>query len=251
MLSDFLLKGGGVLVVAGPEIDGAVVTDMVGNAKMLSVSPAAEERSARLQEVRRLAPADLRHPIFQPFGAGAASLGLTTFQRAMVIDAPGCQVVARFTTSEPALVDCSPGEGRLLVFASDFDNRWNDFPLHATFVPFVREAVRYLTLRPASEEYLVGDVPAGVPDIPGVATLHETAGIDRLVAVNVNPKESDPARLSAEEFQSAVTRLKDADRGAVRLELRDHEDRQHIWQYALGVMLAVLVVESLVAKRVA
>ena len=38
---------------------------------------------------------------------------------------------------------------------------WNDFPLHATFVPFLHEAVRYLAARarrPA--EYLVADAPA-------------------------------------------------------------------------------------------
>ena len=36
------------------------------------------------------------------------------------------------------------GEGRVLVFASTFDNIANDFPLHAAFVPFVEQTARYL-----------------------------------------------------------------------------------------------------------
>ena len=36
------------------------------------------------------------------------------------------------------------GEGRVLVFASTFDNISNDFPLHASFVPFVEQTAQYL-----------------------------------------------------------------------------------------------------------
>ena len=43
------------------------------------------------------------------------------------------------------------------------NNRWNDFPLHATFVPFVHEVVRYLaSARAHAVDYLIGDAPAGV-----------------------------------------------------------------------------------------
>ena len=58
------------------------------------------------------------------------------------------------------------------MLASDLDNRWNDFPLHATFVPFVHEAVRYLASgRSHDGHYLVGDVTPGLPQTPGFATL--------------------------------------------------------------------------------
>ena len=31
------------------------------------------------------------------------------------------------------------GEGRVLLFASDLNNAWNDFPLQPAFVPFLHE----------------------------------------------------------------------------------------------------------------
>jgi hypothetical protein len=36
------------------------------------------------------------------------------------------------------------GNGRVIVFASTFDNIANDFPVHAAFVPFIEQTARYL-----------------------------------------------------------------------------------------------------------
>ena len=72
----------------------------------------------------------------------------------------------RWRASPPATrrsIECPSGDGRALVLASDLDNRWNDFPLHATFVPFLHEVVRYLaSARAHASDYFVGDAPAGV-----------------------------------------------------------------------------------------
>jgi len=168
----------------------------------------------------------------------------------------GCQLLARFTTGEAALIDCPAGEGRALVLASDLNNRWNDFPLHATFVPFLNEAVRYLAgARPRVGEYFVGDTPAGLPATPGIVTLPPEPNAPRRavrrVAINVDPRESDPGRLSVAEFQSAVTRLKDAGASEARIEAKQREERQHLWQYVLAIMLVTLAVEGAVASRTA
>jgi hypothetical protein len=252
LLSEYLRQGGGLLVAAGPEVDGAVVAEALGDPKTVALTSPPETRNAKPQGPQTLAPADVRHPVFQLFGAGAATLGLAKFARTAPIEAPGCQTLARFSRGDPALVDCTPGDGRLLIFASDLDNQWNDLPLHATFVPFVNEAVRYLAgARLASAEYTVGEAPPGVPQVPGVTTLTDGGGASRLVAVNVNPNESDPGRLSADEFLAAVTRLKDVNQSAVRFEARQQEERQQVWWYVLVVMAAALIIESLVAKRTA
>src|SRR5439155_408190 len=152
--------------------------------------------------------------------------------------------------------------GRALVIASDLDNKWSDFPLHATFVPFVHEAVRYLaSARAHASDYLVADAPAGVQKAPGFATIGDgragpfgslrAGGTTRRIAVNVDPREADPARLSVEEFTSAVTQLKDAGASEARVEARQQEDRQHLWQYAMACMALLLVAEGLLAARTA
>jgi hypothetical protein len=66
----------------------------------------------------------------------------------------------------------------------------------------------------------------------------------------VDPVESDPRRLSADEFQTAVTRLQEVRRSRQPVDAAQQEERQHIWQYVLALMIAALVVESFVATRV-
>ena len=73
----------------------------------------------------------------------------------------------------------------------------------------------------------------------------------RRIAVNVDPREADPARITVEDFQSAVTRLKAAGGVEARVEARQQEDRQHLWQYALALMVLLLAGEGLLAARTA
>jgi hypothetical protein len=243
--------GGGLLLAAGAEIDGQVATDtLAGLATVASPDGAAAPLPAGT--ARRLAPIDPRHPVFRAFGFQPAALGSATFQQVATIrGGPGCQTVARFTTGEPAVVDCASGEGRALIVASDLDNGWNDLPRHASFVPFIHEAVRYLAAgQTRSSDYVVGDTPPGVPSQPGIVSI-AAAGTapPRQVAVNVDARESDPARLSADQFTAAVTRLNESAREESRLEARQQEERQRIWQYVLALMVVIMAAEGVVAAR--
>jgi hypothetical protein len=249
LLASYARDGGGILIAAGPDIDGEVVSDVLGAGSTLRIVTVNGTKPA----ARALAPADVRHPVFQPFAGNTATLGLVKFQNAARIGGTACQTLARFTTGDTAFIECPAGDGRALVLASDLDNRWNDFPLHATFVPFLHEIVRYLaSARAHASDYLIGDAPAGVKKTPGFVSWVDPARPatgPRRIAVNVDPRETDPARLSIDDFQSAVTRLKEAARPEARLEARQQEDSQHLWQYALALMAAVLGVEAFVASR--
>jgi len=249
LLGAYTRNGGGMLVAAGADVDGSIIADVLGAGSTLRVVTTGTR-----PEPRALAPTDVRHPVFQPFAGNAATLGLVTFQNASRIGGTGCQTLARFTTGDEALVECPSGDGRTLVLASDLDNRWNDFPLHATFVPFLHEVVRYLaSARAHASEYFVGDAPAGVQRAPGIVTVGDpaVAAGTRRIAVNVDPREADPARITIEDFQSAVTRLKAAGGVEARVEARQQEDRQHLWQYALALMVLLLAGEGLLAARTA
>ncbi len=251
LLASFVRSGGGMLVAAGPDVDGEVVADVLGSASALRIQAAAAPKAAE----RGLAPADVRHPVFHAFAANAATLGLVRFRNVARIAGTGCQTIARFTTGDTALIDCAAGDGRALVIASDLDNRWNDFPLHATFVPFLHETVQYLaSARAHASEYVVADAPRGAPRRPGIATIADgtrRGAAPRRVAINVDPRESDPARLTMDEFQAAVTRLKPTAGSEERIEARQQEDSQHMWQYAVALMLIALAVEGFLAARTA
>ena len=184
----------------------------LGASVRLRVQAPDDRRSSATAE--SLAPADIRHPIFQPFGPAAASLGLVRFKRAAAISGAGCQTLAKFTSGEAALIDCGSARAMPIVLASDLNNRWNDFPLHESFVPFLHETVRYLSsARAQASEYLVGEVPPGVSPVPGIVTMPgwPARRRSRRAVINV-----DPARIRAragsrsDEFGSAIARLKDA-----------------------------------------
>jgi hypothetical protein len=249
LLASYARGGGGLLVAAGTDVDGSIVADVLGAGSTLRIVTINGTRP----EPRALAPTDVRHPVFQPFAGNAATLGLVTFQNAARIGGTACQTLARFTTGDAALIECPSGDGRALVLASDLDNRWNDFPLHATFVPFLHEVVRYLaSARAHASEYFVGDAPAGVARVPGVVSVDAAAPAGpRRIAINVDPREADAARISLDDFQSAVTRLKAEGGVEARVEARQQEDRQHLWQYALALMAVLLAGEGLLAARTA
>jgi hypothetical protein len=237
-LGRVLAAGGGVFVAAGPNVDSSVLSAALGWTPPL----AARERA----DPGALAPTDLRHPIFRPFGPASADLGQVSFARAWdIADASSWRSVAEYTDGPPALLERRADAGRVMLFTSDLDRRWNDIPLHAAFVPFVQEMVRHLAGgAPAQTAFLVADVPADVPAQPGVVSR---SGGHRAV-VNVDPRESGVERLDASAFERSLTRTAPpAGAGPVR-RAAQVEAQQSYWRYGLVLMLAALVAESFVGR---
>ena len=232
-----LAGGGGIFVAAGPEVDAAVLSTL------LDWRPVLAPQEARQAGV--MAATDLRHPVLRPFDAVAANFGQVAFDRTWRIDAgDGWRVVARYTTGTPALAERT-GPGRVLLFTSDVDRRWNDFPLHPVFVPFTQEVTRYLGARPAAASaYLVADVPAGTPPTPGLVQV-----ANRTVAVNVDARESSVERVTAAEFQKLVARSSSDTLPRAQRLARETEGHQNYWRYGLMLLLATLVVEAFVGSR--
>lgn len=236
-ISAFVRAGGGLLVAASPDVEPAVLSMIF---EWQPALPAAEQP----MKAASLSATDLRHPIFEPFGGLVANLGQARFERSWRLKPEAWDVVARFTDGTPALVERAEGRGRVVIFASDFDRRWNDFPLHASFVPFAVETLRHVAgPRDDAREYVVSRVPEGVRAAPGVYAVS-----NRTVAVNVDPRESATARVSEEEFRRLVDVVARAEGGPADVRAQQAEARQGYWRYALMLMLGVLIVESVVGK---
>lgn len=245
-LAGFVRSGGGVLITAGPDVDPVILKGALNGIVQTSWRDREAAPSGR---PLRFAPDDSRHPVFRLFG-GVGTLGDVSFSRAALIDVPAtADVVARYSDGTPALVEERTAGGRVLIFASDLNDRWNDFPLQPAFVPFIHEALRYLTSsRVAKAEYLVGDLPGLEGLTPGVMTLENDAR-SRRVAINVDPRESDPARMSADDFKAGVSRLNASAARQAGSETRDQEDGQRLWQYALLMMVVSLAAEGMLGRR--
>jgi hypothetical protein len=242
-LAAFVRAGGGLLVAAGPDVDAAILSEALSGV-------VATGWRVRPASTVRFAPDDSRHPVFRPFG-GVGTLGNVTFTRAALVDpSAGARVLARYTDGTPALVEEQGSAGRVLVFGSDLNYRWNDFPLQPAFLPFVHETIRYLASpRTTRTEYLVGELPGPTGATPGVVQLGSDRARVRRVAVNTDPRESDPRRMTVEAFQAGISRLQAGAASEAQAGARRQEDAQGLWWYGLLLLVVSLTAEGLLGRR--
>ncbi len=195
--------------------------------------------------------------------------------------APGdARVAARLTDQTPLLMDHQVGEGHVLVFASTFDNVANDFPLHASFVPFIQQTARYLgRLDEGPPSVLVGSfeelrdsrekgsaVEVVDPHGGRVLSLQEatqaqniqftSAGFceirrpnraDELVAVNADRHESDLTPAPAETLALWQNTAQESSEGGAAAA--GERKPLSLWWYVMLVVLALAVSESLLGNR--
>jgi hypothetical protein len=241
-IASFLRRGGRGLLTLGPDIDLATLSETVG------VRIAVDEAPAQPGErVVTLIAVDTRHPIFRPFLSPIGALGdvhVDTYRRLHVNGSSGT-VLARFSGAGDALIEQQVEQGRLLVFASDLDNRWNRFPLNPAFVPWAVEMARYLVQgREAQQSYTLPNVPANVSAEPGVHRVGE-----RVIAVNTDVRESNPAHMTQEVFAAGIARVTSTALSRAESEAREQEERQRLWQIGLLLLLVALVGEGFVGRK--
>jgi hypothetical protein len=203
------------------------------------------------------------------------------FYQAVRINPGKARVAARLGDDTPLLLDKQLGEGRVLVFSSTFDNVSNDFPLHASFVPFVEHTANYLArqeegpanytvgsyldLRQAREKGAAVEVldPKGgraltleeatrAQNMPlsmsGFYDVKRPNGRHELVAVNPDHHESDLELIPAETltlWQNTAQGRHEAASGGEGAEPKPVE----FWWYFLMAVLALAIAESLLGNR--
>jgi hypothetical protein len=287
-LKQFVENGGGLLVLAGG-----------GGRFEIAESPALSRAEGPLLPGKIGAPidrltsggatlgiVDYSHPIFELFKSPRSGdfSGARFFRYHALVASADAQVLARFDDGTPALVERKVGSGRVLIWASTFDNDWNDLPLKPVFLPFVHRLVSHLAGYRAPTAWMtVGQVlevpsgdrrlvrPAGgqtafptaersrVVELAeqGFYEIRDRTGHDarpQVVAVNVDVSESDLTPLDPEEMIAAITGSARSDRvaaqkAAERLTPQEQERRQALWRYLLLIGLALLASDTIVSNR--
>jgi hypothetical protein len=242
-VSAALERGCGLLIAAGPATEWAWLAGQLPSE--LDLRSGREEA---LSTPVSFAPTDLRHPVFRSFRNDSGWLSNVRFSRVVRIGRSNrSTAIARFGNGLPALLEIEGTRGRMLLFTSDLASHWNDFSLHAAFVPFVHDVVRYLVAgRPPASQVHVGARPGPQWSEPGVVV--DSNGGAR-VAVNVDLRESDRSQMTPAAFGAAVPRARSVERPLVSREARAQESNQSWWRYGLMLMLAGLVAESVVGRR--
>jgi antitoxin component of MazEF toxin-antitoxin module len=108
-----------------------------------------------------LSSIEYEHPVFELFRTPrSGDFSGARFFRYRRMDArEGVRVLARFDDGGSALAEGRRGEGRVLVWASDFQNFWNDLAVQPLFLPFTHRLMTYLSGYVEPETWFrVGDV---------------------------------------------------------------------------------------------
>ena len=200
------------------------------------------------------------------------------FYQAVRVDSGKARVAARLSDQTPLLMEKQVGEGRVLVFASTFDNIANDFPIHAAFVPFIEQTARYLArldegqanllvgsyldLRNAQEKGASVEVidPSGARAISldeatraqniqlaraGFYEVHRPNKRDDLVAVNADRRESDLAAVTPETLALwENTGNKAAASGGSAAAGEEESKPVSVWWFIMLVVVALAAAES-------
>lgn len=198
-LRRYLVAGGGLVVFPGAQVQAENYNTLLGSkvpVRTESAGSAPEERvlPAQLGDVVRdgshtFDPGDFSHPLARTFrsvpGSGLFRIPLTYRYLRLTPYGPSSQVVFRYETGDPALVDESIGSGRCFLFASsgstDSVDRtstpampWSVLATARDFVSLIQELIPLLVQgREAGRNLTVGDVIAGsMPkDTPGAPLM--------------------------------------------------------------------------------
>lgn len=239
LLRAYVESGGGLVVALGDRVKAESYNQMLyrDGKGLLPARIGARHGDAKTpKDVFTFDPGDRDHPILDPFRGNPNSgldktMALEYIETELPPDSPA-NVVLRFNTGDPALVDAPFGRGRVILLATSLDNRWGPWPMQTSFPPILHEMVRYaVSGRWAERQRQVGQAlvrsfprrenatatvqrPDGqsssveTTETSGFATFHydatDRAGIyevqfgpplnrTELFAVNPDPTESDLA----------------------------------------------------------
>jgi hypothetical protein len=146
-LERFVQKGGGVFFILGDHIDPAFYSqkiikrffDLDSNPPLAPVQGAGGFFS--------LGKYDLDHPIFQVYrDVEKEKLPVIKFSSIFQLpESRSVNVIARFSSGVPALLEKGDGDGKALLFAAPLEESQGDLVMHPFFVPWINRSVEYLS----------------------------------------------------------------------------------------------------------
>ena len=269
-LVEFVDSGGGLLAFAGQRSATAtrlpVFTNSVGAASV----GLANDRFLTIGQV------DTGHPLLSATD-GWYTVNLS--QTIPVTAQPDDQVLIRLENDEPFVLERRLGQGRMLLVAGGLENQWNDFPIRPVFVSFVVEAARYLSGKDQLRQSfaagatlplsLAGGASGQVVDPDGrtVLSLADTTRAqqiqldktgfyevytsqgDYVVAVNVDPRESELTAIDGDTLQRWVEAMGSDFDTVMAAAIEQPVEPLELWHGLLFILMLVLIGESVLANQ--
>ena len=265
-VSRLLAGGGGLLLAVGPRTTGA--------GRLPFVEQAVERTVHAHVEGARVVVEDPDHPAL-----GEGWRDVAVFRSLVPVEPTGGETLLALEGGQPLLVEHRAGPGRVLVLYTALDREWTSLVVRPAFVRFIADALRYLGNDLGALEALAGaplHVPAASVQVfdadgarvlglastadrptvrlpePGFYTVR-TPGRGTLLAVNVDPRESDlrtadPALLARWQDAIGAEAAGSAPIGATGGAPAAADQGQPLGAWLLGLLALLLLAEPLVAN---
>ncbi len=265
-IRSYIEKGGGLLIAAGIDTARCAAIPITG----AKVSAGNEQQA--------VGEVDAQNPALNEVGRFD---NVQFLHSALVRPNAGAKVIAKFADGSPLLMEERIGEGRVLTLAAMLDRRNSDFPLHASYVPFVVQSGLYLagasdvpssvvvgtpaTLRYAKSETTAADVvgPDGKHELPlsdaskamtydlaaaGFYEVQSANGRRSLLAVHADRRESDLTTIPDETLDLWRNTGSKTPAEKTGKEMSSTSPWS-LWRYVLLLVLIAACVESVFASR--
>ncbi len=145
------------------------ITDLVG-----STQPATDTATPDAGFIASVAD---EHPALAGFADGQfGNLSAVRFTARWGLDAPADSVLMRAPNGDAILAEKRFGRGRVMLFTSSLDRDWNNFPLQASYVPWLYRLVGYLAQNSLAGANFVRT--GQVVDLPASATQVEALQVE-------------------------------------------------------------------------
>jgi hypothetical protein len=222
---------------------------------------------------------DLGHPLLKAL-AGNNLMGLlgVNFYRGVALTGVDAAPLATWDDGNTAIAEVSAGGQHFLACGFDAQRDFTDWPIHASFLPFMHSALLWLSRQENSgADWRVGDTvplagsgtwtridgPGGSeqlqasgsirPHSPGLYQF-TTNGQPHLIAVNLQPEESDLAPYTTPNdllklASTAPARAVPAQQATLKISREEAENQQRIWWWLLAAAVVFLLAELRLANR--
>ena len=276
-LTEWVRRGGGLVVAAGRRSGGRASTSTLVPANIVGEADRLTDRGGSLGDVR------FDHPLFSAFRSAPAALSAARFLRYPRLEpAVGTDVLARFDDGQPAVVERREGSGRIVLIGMPLDARAGDFPVQSSYLPFLHRLALYTSGRDATpfarttgqswrlsgslKDPAVltpdGSIVRPTRDTVGSTVALREAGVyalyegrvqgepTALVAANAPSNESDLTSVDPRELLLGVrqTTATTDDTNEVPTQ-SEVEGRQRLWRVLLIVLAVLLIGETFMANR--
>ena len=279
VLAKYLELGRTILLVMRSAKDADIVARLVGLDR-LETEAVDPDSYAMLGEI------DFKHPLLSDFAEPRFSdftkIHFWKYRRIKAADLPGAHVLAHFDSGDPAWIEVPAGNGTLLIFTSGWHREDSQLALSSKFVPLLYSILEHsgrLNLH-RSQYYVADQIP--IPQLtsdqatkwqirkpnqamiqpddpsetfsqteePGIYTF-VSASLERHMAVNLPPKESQTNTLPIEELekfgiplnQPANTNLQQSTLAKHHQKNAALENQQKNWRWILTAVSMVLMAE--------